>query len=106
MQFQTDKLEGLSENEAVTSRSSGKSHRRQYSLGNSNTSLRLLLVSNKVKNSLTLQTAVLPNVVILQYRHDFETLDHLLCKWLSYAACFIYFLANSCKYELFNKVVA
>lgn len=74
--------EGLGENDLLSPRAGGRSqsHRRQHSLGSANNSPRLLLVSNKVKNSLTLQTAVLPNVTYIQYRYDSENLEHLLCK--------------------------
>jgi len=41
---------------------------------------RLLIVSSKIKNACVMQSAILPNIIFLQYKYENSTLDSCLCK--------------------------
>lgn len=43
-------------------------------------SLRLLIVSSKIKNVAVIQSAILPSVIFLQYKYENATLDSFLGK--------------------------
>jgi len=44
--------------------------------------LRLIVVSSKIRNSSVMHSAVLPNVVFVQYKYESATLDSCLGKFL------------------------
>ena len=61
---------------------------------------RLLVVSSKIKNIIAMQTALLPNVLLVQYKYESATLDGILGKdWFlhSLSVQFSWFLDAGCE---------
>ena len=56
--------------------------------------LRLIVVSSRIRNSSVMHSAILPNIVFVQYKYESSTIDSCLGKFLHNCnnICFTYFL--------------